>query len=130
MFKSLNYLYYLTARQAALDVGCDMAVIVDQSGLVTETCTGSLIARTDGRWWTPESRFQLPGTTIRSLSAILENARFKVKPRPARSEDFHSADTVWTLNSLIGIMPVAQIDEQRVPNPAQAEAAHSRDRLF
>jgi branched-chain amino acid aminotransferase len=129
-FKSLNYLYYLTARQAALDAGCDMAVIVDQGGLVTETCTGSLIARTDGRWWIPESRFQLSGTTIRSLSAILENAGFKVEPRPARPEDFHSADTVWTLNSLIGIMPVAQIDEQRAPNPAQAEAAHLRDRLF
>ena len=129
-FKSLNYLYYLTARQAALDAGCDMAIIVDQGGLVTETCAGSLIARTDGRWWTPESRFQLPGTTIRSLSEILNNAGFKVEIRPARPEEFHSADTVWTLNSLIGIMPVAQIDGQRVPDPAQSEAARLKDRLF
>lgn len=129
-FKSLNYLYHLIARQAALDAGCDMAVIVDQSGLVTETCAGSLIARTDGRWWTPEGRFQLPGTTVRSLRAILENAGFKVEPRPARLEHFHSADTVWTLNSLIGIMPVAQIDKKPVRNPAQAEAEHFRDMLF
>jgi branched-subunit amino acid aminotransferase/4-amino-4-deoxychorismate lyase len=64
------------------------------------------------------------------LSAILENAGFKVEPRSARTEDFYSADTVWTLNSLIGIMPVAQIDEHRVPNPAQAEAAHWRGKLF
>ncbi|MGA2400220.1 MAG: aminotransferase class IV [Syntrophobacteraceae bacterium] len=129
-FKSLNYLYSLTARQAALEAGCDEAIIVDQSGLVTETSAASLIARTDGRWWTPESRFQLPGTTIRVLCGIMENASARVEPRPARLDDFHAADTVWALNSLIGIMPVAQIDDQHVANPAPAEAGRLRDRLF
>ncbi len=129
-FKSLNYLYFLTARQAALEAGCDMAMILEQGGFVTETCTGSLLARTEGQWWTPKSRPQLPGTTIRVLSAILDEAGSKVEPRSARPEDFYSAETVWTLNSLIGIMPVAEIDEYRVPNPARAEAAHWRNRLF
>ena len=129
-FKSLNYLYYLTARQSALEAGCDMAMILDQGGFVTETCAGSLLARTNGRWWIPESRFQLPGTTIRAVCAMLENAGSKVESRSARPKDFHSADTVWTLNSLIGIMPVSQIDERQVPDPASAEAAHWRDRLF
>ncbi len=129
-FKSLNYLYYLAARQAAVDAGCDEAIIVDQSGLVTETCAGSLIARTDGRWWTPQGRFQLPGITIRVLCALMESAGVRVEPRPARSEDFYAADTVWVLNSLMGIMPVAQIDGRRVPDPAPAEAGRLRDRLF
>ncbi|HYA42757.1 MAG TPA: aminotransferase class IV [Syntrophobacteraceae bacterium] len=130
MFKSLNFLYCLAARQAALNAGCDMAVILDRGGLVTETCTGSLIARTGGLWWTPQSRYQLPGTTVRSLSAILESAGSKVYLRPAPPEDLYSADTVWVLNSLIGIMPVAQIDEMPIANPAQAEAALLRNRLF
>jgi branched-chain amino acid aminotransferase len=129
-FKSLNYLYYLAAKQAALEAGCDEAIIVDQSGFVTETSAASLIARTNGRWWTPQSRFQLPGTTIQVLCAIMESAGAGVAPRPARPDDFHAADTVWALNSLIGIIPVAQIDNHRVPNPAQAEAARLRDRLF
>ena len=129
-FKSLNYLYSLTARQAALEAGCDEAIMVDPSGLVTETSAASLIARTGDRWWTPESRFQLPGTTIQALCAIMENAGAGVEHRSARLDDFHAADTVWALNSLIGIMPVAQIDDRRVPDPAPTEAERLRHRLF
>jgi branched-chain amino acid aminotransferase len=128
-FKALNYLYSLSARQAALDAGCDMAMLLDPRGFVTETCTGSLIARTGERWWTPQSRFQLPGTTLRSLRAMMENAGRTIIARPARPEDFYSADTVWVLNSMIGVMPVAQIDEKPVPNPAGAEASLWRQRL-
>jgi len=129
-FKSLNYLFFLTARQAAVDVGCDMAVILDHHGFVTETCAGTLLAKTDGQWWTPQSSFQLPGTTLRCLSAIMENSGLKIEARAARIEDFFSAQTVWTLNSLIGIMPVVQIDGHPLPDPAPVEAGYWRARLF
>lgn len=127
--KSLNYLYNLTARQAALDAGCDMAVLLDREGFVTETCTGSLLANRDGQWWTPESRFQLPGTTVRCLCSLMEKTGITITMRRARPEDLCSANTVWVLNSMIGIMPVAQIDNEPVPDPARAEAASWRRRL-
>lgn len=129
-FKSINYLYNLSARQAALDAGFDMAMILDPQGLVTETCTGSLLARTDGQWWRPQSRFQLPGTAVGFLSAMMENVGMTIRSRAARPEDFCSADSVWVLNSMIGIMPVAQIDEKPVPNPARVEAEYWRKKIL
>ncbi len=129
-FKALNYLYNLAARQAALDAGCDMAMLMDPRGLVTETCTGSLLARTEGAWWVPESPLQLPGTAVGALRPMMEEAGLCVANRSARPEDFFSADTVWVLNSLVGVMPVARIDEKPVQNPAAHEAAYWRRRLF
>jgi branched-subunit amino acid aminotransferase/4-amino-4-deoxychorismate lyase len=127
--KSLNYLFNLSARQAALDCGCDMAMILDREGLVTETCTGSLFAFTEGQWWRPVSPFELPGTAVQFLCALMENAGIKVIARRAAPEDFCAAQTVWVLNSMIGILPVAQIDANPVPNPASEEAACWRRRL-
>ncbi len=129
-FKSLNYLYYLKARQAALDAGCDDALIVDQRGLVTETSTGSIMAGTHRGWWTPESDSQLPGTTLRALSSIMENEGRRIERRPAGIEDLRSAETVWVLNSLIGIMPVSRIDGDPLSDPAPERAARLRRLLF
>ncbi len=128
--KSLNYLYHLSARQAAIDCGCREAVLLDRNGKVAETSAGSLLARTAGRWWTPKSAYQLPGITIRAVRSILSDAGDEVESRAARPKDLLSAQTVWVLNSLIGIMPVAQIDGQPLEDPAGAEAARVRALLF
>ncbi|MHC1728190.1 MAG: aminotransferase class IV [Syntrophobacteraceae bacterium] len=128
--KSLNYLYHLSARQAALDAGCHEAILTDQNGRVTETSAGTLVARTSGRWWAPESPHRLAGTTIQKLSAILEAKGDKIEQHPAGQEELFSAKTVWVLNSLIGIMPVCRIDGRQVADPACSEAAHLRKLLF
>ncbi|MFZ2448122.1 MAG: aminotransferase class IV [Syntrophobacteraceae bacterium] len=128
--KSLNYLYYLAARQSALDAGGREAILLDRDGLVTETSAGSLLARTGGRWWTPESAHMLPGITIREVRAILREAGTEVEHRPARPEDIESAETVWVLNSLIGVMPAAQIEGRPLADPASGQAARMRDLLF
>lgn len=120
--KTLNYLYFLCARQAALDAGADEAVILDPEGRVAETSAGSLLARTGGRWWTPSSPFQLPGITVRKISALLAATGHQVESRPALPEDLLSAETLWVLNSLMIVMPVRSMGERRFPDPAHAEA--------
>ena len=129
-FKTLNYLYYLTARQAALDAGCDEAILVDRDGLVSETATGSILARSNGQWWMPESALQLPGTTIRKVSEILRETGSEVERRFAGTKELLSAQTVWILNSLMGVMPVNRIDGRLVPDPAAEEAALMRKLLL
>lgn len=128
--KSLNYLYYLAARQAALDEGADDAVLLDVQGKVTETTTGSLLLRTHGQWWTPDSPFQLPGITLRGVVKILEQEGHEVARRPASDVALFSAETIWVLNSLMGIMPVSQLDRHSVAEPAWEEACRLRDRFF
>ncbi len=128
--KSLNYLHYLAARQAALDCGCEEAVLLDHRRKVAETSAGSLLARTDRRWWTPKSACQLPGITIRTVCSMLGDTGAEVESRPARPKDLLSAQTVWVLNSLIGVMPVARIGGQPLEEPAGDEAARIRALLF
>lgn len=128
--KSLNYLYHLTARQAALDAGADEAVLLDVQGRVTETAAGSLLLRTRGEWWTPQSASQLPGITLRNVIKIFQEAGLRVTRRPAEAADLFSAETVWVLNSLIGVMPVSQLDQHLVSEPAPEEAGRTRIQFF
>jgi branched-chain amino acid aminotransferase len=128
--KSLNYLYHLTARQAALDAGADEAVMLDVQGRLSETAAGSLLLRTGGEWWTPHSAYQLPGITLRHVMKILEDAGLNVARRPADAADLFSAETVWVLNSLIGVMPVSQVDQSPVTEPAPEEAGRVRAQFF
>jgi branched-chain amino acid aminotransferase len=128
--KSLNYLYHLTARQAALDAGADEAVMLDVHGQLAETAAGSLLLRTGGEWWTPRSTYQLPGITLRHVMKILEEAGLSVARHPADAADLFSAETVWVLNSLIGVMPVAQVDQRPVTEPASEEAGRLRAQFF
>jgi branched-chain amino acid aminotransferase len=128
--KSLNYLYHLMARQAALDAGADEAVMLDAQGMLTETAAGSLILRTGGEWWTPYSDYQLPSITLRHVMKILDEAGVSVARRSADAAALFSAETVWVLNSLIGIMPVSEVNCQPVPEPAPEEAARLRAHFF
>jgi branched-chain amino acid aminotransferase len=128
--KSLNYLFYLVARQAALDAGADEAVLLDAQARVTETAAGSLLVRTDGQWWTPRSPHQLPGTTLRQVARMLRDRGQVVPARAAGKEDLASAQTIWVLNSLLGIMPVTHLEDRPMPQVAAAEAAELREVLF
>jgi len=128
--KSLNYLYYLVARQAAVDAGADEAVILDSGGCATETAAGSLLARTDGRWWTSQSPYQLPGITLDQVRRLLKERGQPVDSRTAPAEDLVGAQTVWVLNSLLGIMPVRSVDHREIPILAAGDAELLRTKLF
>lgn len=128
--KSLNYLYFLTARQAALDAGADEALILDPYGKITETAAGSILARMGGKWWSPANDYQLPGITVKQVSLMLAASGREVERRPTSLEEILAADTVWILNSMIGIMPVREISGYRVADPAAAVAAELRQKLF
>jgi branched-chain amino acid aminotransferase len=129
-YKSLNYLYYLTARQAALDAGANEAVVLDNQCKVTETAAGSLLLRTAGQWWTPVSPYQLSGITLAQVIKMLEETGQTVEKRSADAEELFSAETIWVLNSLLGIMPVSGLEGSPIAQPAPEEAGRLRELLF
>jgi branched-chain amino acid aminotransferase len=128
--KSLNYLYYLAARQAAVDAGADEAVILDGGGHIAETAAGSLLGRTEGRWWTPVSPYQLPGITLDQVRRLLGERGESVDSRSTVPGDLAKAETLWVLNSLMGIMPVRSVDGHEIPTRAAGEAEALRTELF
>lgn len=129
-FKTLNYLPFLMARQAALDAGAHEAVLLDPQGCVTETAAGSLLLHTDGRWWTPRSPWQLPGITLKQTGRLLDTGAEKTMRRSCSPEDLLQAETIWVLNSLMGIMPVAEVDGHCVQKLQIKEAKRLREALW
>lgn len=130
MHKSLNYLFYLTARQAAQDNGADEAVILDASGCVAETAAGSLLIGAEGKWWVPDSPYQLPGITVEAVCEEMRKTGRNIERKPTRLVDLHRAETIYVLNSLMLVMPVRSVDGRALPRPDPALAAFLRGMLL
>lgn len=128
--KSLNYLYYLLARQAAREADGDEAVILGPAGEVCEAAMGSLLIHDGRRWWTPQSPWRLPGVTLGLARGILADLGQPVAERPARPEDLAAAETIWVLGSLAGATPVAELEGVVLPERRADLAARVRRELW
>jgi branched-chain amino acid aminotransferase len=113
--KSLNYLFYLAARQYALDQGAKEALILEADGLVSEGAATSLVYLHQGRYHTPASASALPGVTLTVLRRGLAARGLALKARPTAVAQLQEADGLWLANSLMGLMPVAAIDGAPLP---------------
>lgn len=126
-YKSLNYLYYLSIRQEAIENHADDALIIDENDEATETATGSLLLCSNGQWWMPSAEFQLPGLARSHVISILKDKGYDVEKRPATYEAMLAADTIWVTNSMVGIIPIVEISGYPVKDPLFEEAAIFRN---
>lgn len=120
--KSLSYFPNLWVRERA---SADDVILLDPSGAVSETSRAALLVRLDGTWWSPESPYQLPSTTL----AALARAGFRFEQRKIPPQNLLAAEAIWAINAMIGVMPVAKINE-RVFSIAPEEAKSWRNTLF
>lgn len=118
--KSLNYLFYLAARQYALDQGAREALILEADGLASEGSATSLVYLKQGKYFTPAAASALPGVTVAVLSRGLSRRSLHLETAPTTLEQLQNADGVWLANALMGLMPVAAIDGQKIPIPEQS----------
>jgi branched-chain amino acid aminotransferase len=119
--KSLNYLFYLAARQFALDRGAKEALILEADGLVSEGAATSLIYLHQGQYCLPASASALPGVTATVLGRGLAAQGLSLTSRRTTVDQLKASDGLWLANSLMGLMPVAAVDGAPVPvNPATA----------
>jgi len=114
-YKSLNYLFYLAARQFALDQGAKEAVILEADGLVSEGAATSLIYLHQGNYYQPDSASALPGVTVTVLGRGLAARGLSLKTRRTTVAQLKEADGLWLANSLMGLMPVAAVDGKPMP---------------
>lgn len=113
--KSLNYLFYLAARQYALDRGAREAIILESNGLVSEGAAASLVYARAGRFYTPEAPSALPSVTLAVLARGLARRGQRLEWLPTPAARLQEAEGLWLANSLMGLMPVATLDWQAVP---------------
>ncbi|MEJ2672469.1 MAG: aminotransferase class IV [Deltaproteobacteria bacterium] len=113
--KSLNYLFYLAARQYALDHGAKEAFICEADGLVSEGAATSLVYFHEGRFYTPEAASALPGVTLAVLRRGLSGRGRCLEARPTTVSQLSAVQGLWLANSLMGLMPVAAINDMPLP---------------
>jgi branched-chain amino acid aminotransferase/para-aminobenzoate synthetase component 1 len=112
--KSLNYLFYLAARQYALDRGAKEVIILETNGLVSEGSATSLVYLQQGKYFTPAAASALPGVTVAALTRGLNRRSISLDAAPTTLEQLQNAGGVWLANALMGLMPVAAIDGQKI----------------
>jgi branched-chain amino acid aminotransferase/para-aminobenzoate synthetase component 1 len=113
--KSLNYLFFLAARQYALDKGAHEALILEGDGFISEGAATSLIFAQGGRFFTPEAPSALPGITAAVLARALERQGKKLERKYMHNKDLPEMDGLWLANSLMGLMPVASVEGSALP---------------
>jgi D-alanine transaminase len=113
--KSTNLLANVVACEVAHRAGCLEAVLVEDSGLVTEATHSSLLWVRDGTLQaTPEGEEILPGTTRHHLLALAESAGIPFREDRVTLDELKQADEVILTGTTIEIMPVVTIDGEMV----------------
>ena len=125
--KSLNYLFYLAARQFALDQGAKEALILEADGLVSEGAATSLIYLHQGRYYLPASASALSGVTVTVLGRGLAARGLTLETRRTTVAQLKAADGLWLANSLMGLIPVAAVNG--APLPVSASTAFLQEVL-
>ncbi len=113
--KSLSYLFYLAARQHALDRGAGEALILEADGRVSEGAATNLLYLREGDYFTPEAPSALPGVTLAVLTRALGRRGERLAMVPTSTSHLREADGLWLANSLMGLMPVSHLDGEEIP---------------
>jgi len=109
--KTLNYLYYYLAGRWATEQGADEAIIMNPDHTVSETNTANIIVIKGHKVIRPLSPHCLPGIMENKVAELLLSWGFNLASIPLRQEDFFNADNVIITNSLIGAVPVLEVDK-------------------
>ena len=111
-FKTLNYLDKITAKQEAAKKGYDDALLLNSKHCIVGTSCANIFFMYHGILLTPAiSSGCLPGITRDYVLALAKQMKLKRLQKQLPYEQTSNYDAAFVTNSLIGIMPVSQIDQ-------------------
>ncbi|TMP39057.1 aminodeoxychorismate lyase [Pseudoalteromonas rubra] len=104
--KTLNRLEQVLIKQNAANKATDDVLVMDLQGLVIESSAANILIYKDKYWYTPDlSHCGIQGVFLSSLQQ--HNA---IQTTSLSLESVYVADAVYLCNSLMGLVPVRQID--------------------
>ena len=110
-----NYLNSILATQDAKQRGFDEAILLDQSGNVSEAPGENIFLVKNNELITPPlSSSALDGITRKSIIAISKDMGFKSKVRKVSKNELKMADEVFLSGTAAEITPVVKIDKNRI----------------
>ena len=112
--KSLNYLDAVLAKRQATAAGMQEAIMLDGLGAVAECSAANLFLVSDGVLVTPTTRAALPGITRRTIIELAAEQGIPVEERDVWPMELYIADGVFATGSGAGIVPIAEVDGNRL----------------
>ncbi|MHC4222198.1 MAG: aminotransferase class IV [Planctomycetota bacterium] len=111
--KSLNLLANVMAKRDAAKKGCDEAILVDESGLITEGASSAFFAVFAGTLQTTElGKNILPSITRKYIMKVATSIDMTVKEESMTPQQAASADELFIAVSTKDIVPVVKFDGQ------------------
>ncbi len=114
--KSLNMLELVLARREAAQRGADDALLLNLEGRVCETTVANIFLVRQGKLLTPPlTEGLLPGVTRAAVLRLARAAGIPALETELTLEDFAAVEEAFITNSLIGVRPIAAVEEIALP---------------
>ncbi|MDA8097455.1 MAG: hypothetical protein C4575_05935 [Desulforudis sp.] len=128
--KTLAYLTSLFAREYAIALGFEEALLTDRDGCVLEACGSNLVwIKGNTLYVTPPDQ-RLPGVTESALRDALAAKGMAVREQSVLPEELEGADAVFLTNSLMGVIPVTRLNDLKLNRPGYIEITARFNRLI
>ena len=112
-----NYLNSILATQDAKEKGFDEAILLDQSGNVSEAPGENIFLVKNNQLITPSlSSSALDGITRRSIITLAKDMKLKVKIQKVSKKELKAADEIFLSGTAAEITPIIKIDKKTVGN--------------
>ncbi len=113
--KTTNYLLYRLAYAQAIEKGFDEAIILNHKGYIAETSRSNLFFIKDKELFTSSLECScLDGITRRVIFDLAKKYNIKAYEGNFSMPDLYASDEAFLTNSLMGIMPLASVEKQRI----------------
>lgn len=112
-----NYLNSILATQDAKQNGFDEAILLDQSGNVSEAPGENIFLIKDDKLVTPSlNSSALDGITRRTIITLARDMKLKVKTRKVGKNELKLADEIFLSGTAAEITPIIKIDKKKIGN--------------
>ena len=113
--KSANYLENILAKEEARKAGVDEALCLNEKGLLAEASMSNVFLVTNGTLRTPgQESGILPGITREVVLELASQLGINTLEHDIRLDELFHAQEAFLTNSLIEVMPLAEIDGKPV----------------
>jgi branched-chain amino acid aminotransferase len=115
--KSCNYLPNILLRERGIKEGCFESILLDHNNNITEGTISNIFIIKNNQLKTPRvNEFVLSGITRQAILDICRENSISFMEDTITEKNMQEADEIFLTNSVIGVLPVSQINHQKLKN--------------
>ena len=115
--KSCNYLSNILLRERGIKEGCFESILLDHNNNITEGTISNVFIIKNNQLKTPHvNEFVLSGITRQAILDICRENSISFMEDTITEKNMQEADEIFLTNSVIGVLPVSQINHQKLKN--------------